>query len=157
GPGGNGHPQYQAGRTPPLSRYRGCRAHHIAQTSTRAACRCTSRPLLCSVEIHVAKKTSARDPEPLEYREPTALGTRRPFLRGSQSSAKGPCARESCPLAKARTQYPANASTSGLDTPQNQTRRLGRRLPVAGNQPYAIALQRRGIGTTRLGRPRRCF
>jgi len=139
--------------TTSASRHRGGRAHHIAQTSARAACRCASRPLLCSVEIYATDKTSAGNEEPLEYREPTALGARRSFLRGSQSSAKGPCARDSCSLAKAGAQHPANASTSGFDTPQNQTRRLGRRIPFAGNQPYAIALQRRGIRTTRLCRP----
>jgi DDE_Tnp_1-associated len=141
GPRRNGDPQYQAGRTPPLSRYRSCRADHIAQASARAACRYASRPLLCPIEIHVAEETSACHSESLGHREPAALGARCSFLRGSQSSAKGPCARESCPPAKARPQHPASASNSGLDTPQNQARWLGQRLPFAGNQPYAIALR----------------
>jgi predicted transposase YbfD/YdcC len=128
-----------------FSWYRCYRPDHIAQTRERAACRYASRPLLYPVEIHVAEEASTGRPKPLGHREPAALGARRPFLRGSQSDTKGQRARESCPRAKDRTQHPANASSSGLDTPQNQTRRLGRRLPFAGNQSYAIALPDAGI------------
>ena len=90
--------------------YRCHRPHHIAQAPARTACRPTSRPLLCSVEIHVAEEAFAGHPQSLGHREPASLGARRPLLRGRQSGAKGQRTRKSCSPAKACPQHPAGTS-----------------------------------------------
>lgn len=97
------------------------------------------------------KKVLAGYPQPLGHREPTSLGARRSFRRGSQSSPKGQCPRELRYPPQACPQRSAVPSARRLDPAQNKAFRMGRCLPPRHARSNAIALPR-GAGEGTAGR-----
>ena len=83
-------------------------------------------------------------------REPAALGTRCRLQRGSQPNSQRQRAREPCYPPKARPQSGPQSPRGHVPAPENQTRGVGRRLPLGHARSYAIALPTRGRGTHRM-------
>ena len=77
---------------------------------------------------------------PLGHREPAALGARCRLQRGSQPNSQRQRAREPCYPPKARPQSGPQSPRSHVPAPENQTRGVGRRLPLGHAWSYAIAL-----------------
>src|SRR4029079_2378959 len=101
------------------------------------------------LQILVGQATAAGHAQPLDHREPTPLGARRPLQRGRQSGENGSCSREPCYPAQARTQHPSIPSRHHVHTTKNQARWLGQQLPPRLVRTYAIALPQAGRGDPR--------
>jgi predicted transposase YbfD/YdcC len=109
----------------------------------RSTFRSATRTLLSLVQTYVAQAFPARHTQSLGHREPASLDARCPLRRGRQPRPQGQRSGEPRHPAQARPQHPPNPSLSRLSPPQNQARRMGRRLSLGYNRPYAIALRLR--------------
>src|SRR5690606_27529996 len=83
-------------------------------------------------------------PDPLEHREPVALGAGRGPARRRRPVPKGQRATKPGAPAKTRPQPPANPPRQSLHKGKDQKSRMGRPIPLQPNNPYAIALPSRG-------------
>ena len=79
----------------------------------------------------------------------SCIGTRCRLQRGSQPNSQRQRAREPCYPPKARPQSGPQSPRGHVPAPENQTRGVGRRLPLGHARSYAIALPTRGRGAHR--------